>query len=123
MDLSGESKGGEIDISTSRSINQLVSTIIHEVAHEYLLYAGKKQVIGTPKRIRETEAEGVAFVVLSHLGLPTKAPIYIAIHGGTGKTIIECAENIARVSHVIVSYLMEKTRWELDKVGVEGVKA
>jgi len=37
-----------------------------------------------------------------------QAPIYIALQGGTGRTIIDCAENIARVSHVIMSYLIER---------------
>ena len=55
--------------------------------------------------------------VLKALGLETKAPIYIATQGGTAKTVMDCAHNISKVSHVIISYLIQKSGWNLDPLG------
>ena len=111
----GESSGGEITLTDrERSINEQCSTISHEVAHEYL---HKEKMRLTPQSVKETEAEGVAFVVLKALGLKTKAPVYIATQGGTAKTVMDCANNISKVAHVIVSYMIQRTGWNLDPLG------
>ena len=64
-----------------------------------------------PKHIRETEAEGVAYVVSQYLGLRIHAPTYLAIQCVLSTDVLSCMKNITKVSDVIVSYLIQKTSW------------
>ena len=49
---------------------RLLSTLLtHEIAHE-MLHRGDRRTL-TTKKVRETEAEAVAFVVCQSLGLQT----------------------------------------------------
>ncbi|MFC1716444.1 ArdC-like ssDNA-binding domain-containing protein, partial [Candidatus Poribacteria bacterium] len=61
--LYGYSKGGQIAITNTESINTQVNTMIHEVAHE-LLHRGR----ALSKQRTEIQAEGVAYVVTRHYG-------------------------------------------------------
>jgi len=62
-----------------------LSTLVHELAHE-LLHRGQRRS-STSKRLRETEAEAVAFVVCGGAGLETgtAALSYIGLYGGDAK--------------------------------------
>lgn len=60
----------------------------------------------TSKRIRETEAEAVAFVVCSAIGLETgsAAQGYIGLYGGDAKLLGESLEYVQRTaSHILNS--------------------
>jgi hypothetical protein len=54
----------------------------------------------TSKRIRETEAEAVAFVVCSAIGLETgsSAQDYIGLYGGDAKLLGESLEYVQRAA-------------------------
>ena len=97
--IAGRSLGGEIQIRDGLPQMERVSVIAHELAHE-LLHQRTKRLRRTHAEI-ETEAEAVSYVVLSALGLPSKAPAYIAWQGGTGAAIgdVRLAEFSAPVAH------------------------
>ncbi|MGH9864668.1 MAG: ArdC-like ssDNA-binding domain-containing protein, partial [Candidatus Acidiferrales bacterium] len=65
----GVSEGGKIKLLPGQSPAETVATLVHELAHERLHRAERRA--STTKRIRETEAEAVAFVVCQAIGLET----------------------------------------------------
>ncbi|MDF1541343.1 MAG: hypothetical protein P1Q69_20765 [Candidatus Thorarchaeota archaeon] len=116
LGVHGVSYGGSIEIDEAKPINQQVSTIIHEVAHEYMKHgANLREYAKIPEAMRETVAEGTAHAVLSQLGLPSKAAQYLAIYDVKKADIRAWNEQISKTSHVILSYLIQKTGWNLDQ--------
>ncbi|MDF1540767.1 MAG: hypothetical protein P1Q69_17860 [Candidatus Thorarchaeota archaeon] len=116
LGVHGVSHGGRIEIDERKPINQQVSTIIHEVAHEYMKHGESlRDYAKIPESMRETVAEGTAHVVLKQLGLPTKAAQYLAIYNVKKSDIRTWTEQISKTSHVIMSYLIQKTGWNLDQ--------
>ncbi len=65
----GMSSGGRITLLPSLDAAETFSVLAHEVAHE-LLHRGERRT-QTTHTVRETEAEAVAFVVCSAIGLDT----------------------------------------------------
>ena len=61
----------------------------------------------TTKRVRETEAEAVAFVVCSAIGLETgsAAQDYIGLYDGDAKLLSESLEYVQRTSTQILNAL------------------
>jgi hypothetical protein len=59
---------------------------------------------GTSKRVRETEAEAVAFVVCSAIGLDTgsAAQDYIGLYGGDARLLAETMEAVQQVASQIL---------------------
>jgi hypothetical protein len=59
----------------------------------------------TSKRVRETEAEAVAFVVCSAIGLETgsAARDYIGLYGGDAKLLAETMEAVQQVASQILN--------------------
>ena len=99
--LSGEtqgvSKGGSIELDPSAG----TKTLIHEIAHE-LMHRGEDRP--DDLRIRELEAESVAYVVGRHFGLEgLSSPNYVAIHGATSELILAHLERIRKTSAEIIS--------------------
>jgi hypothetical protein len=92
--ISGCSIGGEIRIRPDLPQQERAAVIAHELAHEILHQAGPH-----PQRTYaavETEAEATSYVVLRALGLPSKAPTYIAWRGGSGALIARSLRRIQR---------------------------
>ena len=79
------------------------STLAHEVAHE-LMHRDERRS-STSKRIRETEAEAVAFVVCSAIGLDagSAAQDYIGLYGGDAKLLSESLEYVQRTATRILN--------------------
>src|SRR5262249_36586277 len=65
----GLSHGGKITLLSGMGAAEEFSTLLHEIAHE-MLHRGDHRT-RTTKQVRETEAEAVAFVVGSAIGLQT----------------------------------------------------
>jgi len=65
----GVSEGGKIKLLPGQSPAETVATLVHEIAHEKLHRTDRRA--STTKRVRETEAEAVAFVVCQAIGLET----------------------------------------------------
>ncbi len=115
LDAGGYAAGREIHISNDCSINQQLSIMVHEVAHEFVHWDGPKQSsklrMVSPKHLREVDAEGVAYVVCSFFNLPTTAPQYLARYRVTAKDIQARMKHIHDTASSIIFYLMEKTGW------------
>jgi hypothetical protein len=90
----GASFGGRILIREDLSPAVDFGVLVHEIAHE-LLHRGERRVV-TSKRVRETEAEAVAFVVSHAIGLETctAASDYIQMYAGSKDTLLASLEAI-----------------------------
>lgn len=108
--IAGRSRGGRIEVAIGLAGKQRASVLAHELAHEVLHQAEWKRFAELerpgPERThaeRETEAEATAYVVLSVLGLPSKAPTYIAWQGGDGRTVLRSMPRIQRAARTILA--------------------
>lgn len=85
----GMSTGGKITLLPGLSPAETLATLAHEVGHE-LIHKGERRT-QTTHSVRETEAEAVAFVVSSAIGLDTNTSSsdYIQLHSGDKATLAE----------------------------------
>lgn len=99
----GTSAGGKITLLPGQSAGEEFATLAHEVAHEMMHRDERRS--STPKRVRETEAEGVAFVVCSAIGLETgtAAQDYIGLYGGDAKLLNESLEYVQQTATQILN--------------------
>ena len=100
----GVSKKGTIVISPDLEPAKQLLTLIHEAAHE-LLHADKKRREETTKTIRETEAEAVAYVVASALGIDCvdHSSDYIQLYSGDAEVLGKSMEAIQQTSSRILA--------------------
>ena len=96
----GRSLGGEIRIRAGLSQRERTAVLVHELAHE-LLHQGDARRPRTHAEV-ETEAEATSYVVMRALGLPSKAPVYIAWRGGSGTAIARSFGRIQRAARQIL---------------------
>jgi len=98
----GVSKGGTIEIATGHTTGQQAKTLAHELAHEAMHKQNRPD--GLTRTIAELEAESVAYVVCSHVGLDVevRASRYIALWDGDGKALRESLERIAKTARDII---------------------
>ena len=106
----GVSSGGAITLFPGLSPAEELATLAHELAHEMMHRAGRRT--STTQCIRETEAEAVAFVVCSAIGLETgtAAQDYIGLYGGDAQLLAESLQYVQQASSQI-----------LNAIGQEGV--
>jgi hypothetical protein len=99
----GTSSGGKITLLPGQSPAEEFATLAHEIAHEMMHRDERRSA--TTKRIRETEAEAVAFVVCSAIGLETgsAAQDYIGLYGGDAKLLGESLEYVQRAATQILN--------------------
>jgi N-terminal domain of anti-restriction factor ArdC len=99
----GTSAGGKITLLPDQAPAEEFATLAHEVAHE-LMHRDERRST-TSKRIRETEAEAVAFVVCSAIGLDagSAAQDYIGLYGGDAKLLSESLEYVQRAATRILN--------------------
>jgi antirestriction protein ArdC len=85
----GMSSGGKITLLPSLDAAEMFSVLAHEVAHE-LLHKGDRRT-STTTTVRETEAEAVAFIMSSAVGLDVNSACsdYIALYQGDKATLME----------------------------------
>ena len=105
----GTSSGGKITLRPGQSPAEEFVTLAHELAHELMHRAERRS--STSKRVRETEAEAVAFVVSQAIGLNTAsaAKDYIELYSGDVQLLTESLESIQRTANSI-----------LEGIGAEG---
>lgn len=98
----GISSGGKIRCLNGLSPAEEFHTLAHELAHE-LLHRGERRQ-ETTKRVRELEAESVAFVVCSAIGLEAKAAStdYIHLFQGSKDRLAESLHFIRAVASEIL---------------------
>ncbi|MGC1105494.1 MAG: ArdC family protein [Candidatus Acidiferrales bacterium] len=99
----GTSEGGKIKLLPGQSPAETVATLVHELAHERLHRAERRA--STTKRIRETEAGAVAFVVCQAIGLETgtASADYISLWNGDAAVLLESLELVQRTSTEIIA--------------------
>jgi len=99
----GTSSGGNITLLPGQSPAEEFATLAHEVAHEMMHKTERRS--GTMKRVRETEAEAVAFVVCEAIGLETgsAAQDYIQLYDGDAKLLTESLEHIQQTATRILN--------------------
>jgi len=99
----GMSEGGKITLLPGQSPAEEFATLAHEVAHEMMHRDERRS--STTKRVRETEAEAVAFVVCSAISLETgsAAQDYIGLYGGDAKLLGESLEYVQRTATQILN--------------------
>src|SRR5580765_1670802 len=104
----GMSYGGLIRILPDMEPSETLATLVHELAHEMLHKAERRTL--TTKKVRETEAEAVAFVVCHALGLETGtgSSDYIQLYHGDANLLRESLEVVQRTSTVILGAISPK---------------
>ncbi len=102
----GVSEGGKITLLPGQSPADTVATPVHELAHERLHRAERRA--STTKRIRETEAEAVAFVVCQAIGLETgtASADYIPLWNGDAAVLLESLELVQRTAAEIIAAIV-----------------
>jgi antirestriction protein ArdC len=98
----GMSSGGKITMLPDLPPAEYFAVLAHETAHE-LLHRGERRS-QTTHAVRETEAEAVAFVVCSAIGLDTNTSFsdYIQLHAGDKATLAESLAFIQQTASVIL---------------------
>jgi hypothetical protein len=99
----GMSFGGRIALLPGQQPAEEFSTLVNELAHELLHKAERRTA--TTKTVRETEAEVVAFVVSTTIGLDAghSSADYISLYHGHAALLAECLEVIQQASALILS--------------------
>jgi hypothetical protein len=92
----GMSSGGKITLLPDLPAAEHFAVLAHEAAHE-LLHRGERRQ-ATTHAVRETEAEAVAYVVSSAIGLDANSSSsdYIQLHAGDKATL---AESLGFIQH------------------------
>ena len=110
----GMSLGGRIQLLAGMSDAETFAVLAHEVAHE-LLHRGERRA-KTDKTIRETEAEAVAFVVATGIGLESAGTVdYIRLYDGNRETLAESLTFIQKAASQILGALVEGPASNVDE--------
>lgn len=101
----GMSSGKRITVLSSLEPTKAFAVKVHELAHE-LLHQGPR-LKETSKKVRETEAEAVAYVVCNALGLDcsTASSDYIQLYRGDTDTLRESLHFIRTAASEIIAAL------------------
>lgn len=98
--LQGFSTGGTIHLRRHMPGRQRAATIAHELAHE-ILHTMRSRGDTTHAQV-ETEADATSYIVMRSLGLQSKAPAYIAWHGGSGALVLRSLKRVQRAARRIL---------------------
>jgi len=104
----GVSSDGLIRLKKGLTAAEELSVLTHEVAHE-VLHADRNNM-PKEKKVRETEAEAVAFVVCHCIGLDTNSASsdYIQLYNGDRETLMKSLERIQSTAAEILAVVMDK---------------
>ena len=114
--IEGVSSGGSILVSQKLSGMQLLSTTVHEIAHELLhQHAGNL----LKKAQCETEAEAVAYAVCEGVKFFLEvdrdeahvSSDYIQLWGGDEKALMQSLQRIKQVSATLLRPILESDHW------------
>lgn len=97
----GASSPGKIVLVHRQSAAEEFATLVHEVAHPILIHHRRRAE--TCKRVRETEAEAVAYVVCEAIGLQADCSAdYIQMYSGDKQTLAQSLKHVQRASAEIL---------------------
>jgi antirestriction protein ArdC len=99
----GMAERGKITVLPEQTPAETFATLVHEVAHSELHFGDRRAE--TSKRIRETEAESVAYVVCSAIGLETgtAAQDYVGLYGGDSNLLLQSLQYIQQAANRILT--------------------
>lgn len=99
----GMAEKGKITLLPEQTPAETFATLVHELAHSDMHFGERRSE--TNKRVRETEAESVAFVVCSAIGLDTgtAAQDYVGLYGGDSKLLLESLEYVQATASRILA--------------------
>jgi hypothetical protein len=101
----GQCSPGKIVILPGQSAAEEYATLAHEAGHS-LLHMQERRA-DTTKRVRETEAEAVAFVVCQAVGLSAGNSVdYIHLYSGDKDTLAESLDHVQRASAEILAAII-----------------
>jgi antirestriction protein ArdC len=106
----GMAEQGKITLLPNQTAAETFATLVHELAHSDLHFGNRRT--NTDKRVRETEAESVAYVVCSAIGLNTgtAAQDYVGLYGGDAKLLLESLEYVQAAASRILSSIEPGTQ-------------
>jgi len=106
---SGYSAGGRIVLKRGMTPAEEFSTMVHELAHEMLHQAADR---AQDKKVRETEAEAIAFAVCQGVGLDanTASSDYIQLYQGDKETLLASLEEVRDTTHEILDAVLPGER-------------
>lgn len=101
----GVSQGGKITVREGLTPAEEFAVLAHELAHELLHRTERRKE--TTRKVRELEAEAVAFVVSRAVGLDgiSRSADYIQLYSGDKEMLIASLDHIQRVSADIIDAL------------------
>jgi antirestriction protein ArdC len=101
----GYSRPGQITLLDSLTPADTAAVLVHEFAHELLHQRGADRPAS--KTVRETEAEAVAFIVCTAIGVrpSVDATDYIQLYDGNVDTLRQSLHRIQATAHTILSAL------------------
>ena len=119
----GVSSSGLIRLKKGLSAAEELSVLAHELAHEIL--HKNRDNMPEDKKIRETEAEAVAFVVCNGIGLDTTSASsdYIQLYNGDKETLMKSLELIQRTASEILAAVITKDGSKCETAGGESCVA
>lgn len=99
----GMAEKGKITLLPDQTPAETFATLVHELAHSDMHFGGRRG--DTNRRIRETEAEAVAYVVCTAIGLRTgtAARDYVGLYGGDSKVLLESLEYVQATASRILN--------------------
>ena len=102
----GLSTCGRIVVKSGLEPAEEFSVLAHELAHVMIHHGG--EAMPESRKVRETEAEAVAFVVCQAVGLDTNsaASDYIQLYQGDRDTLVASLERIQRTAATIVDGIL-----------------
>lgn len=111
----GISKGGSVVIEETLTKGARACVLVHELAHE-LIHKGDKERQKS-REVKETEAEAVAYVVTSALGIENGNSIaYLASWSDKNK-LMESMKVISKTAKMILANIVEEEKRELNYRG------
>ena len=119
----GISAGGLIRLKKGLTAAEELSVLAHESTHE-IVHRNKETML-KDKKVRETEAEAVAFVVCHGIGLDTNSASsdYIQLYNGDKETLMESLGRIQRTAAEILGAVMAGKESKGETVGGESCVA
>jgi len=99
----GMATRGKITLLPGQTPAELLATLAHETAHALMHFSERRAE--TTKRIRETEAEAVAFVICNAISLETgtASADYIGLYAGDAKLLMESLEYVQQTANRILT--------------------
>ena len=104
----GMAEKGKITLLPDQAPAETFATLLNEVVHSDMHFGERRP--DTNKRVRETEAESVAYVVCTAIGLNpgTGSRDYIGLYGGDSKLLLESLEYVQATASRILDAIAER---------------